>query len=647
MQLLLPNAKQQFIDQNGLPLASGTVGFYFPGTLNPKATYQDAAGTIANTNPVTLDSRGQAIIWGSGAYRQIVKDASGVTIWDQITEDANSGLIGNITDAKFVSGVDYVPGTTTQLTLPAAPGSVTNMWVFFDSAYQADDQLSVSGTTLTFNTPIPVGVQEVNVKIGTTIAVGTPGSGTVTDSSIATGTKLYSRINDIWVTDPIYGADPTGVKDSTTAIVSAVTQAQSLGGARVYFPHGTYLVSSSLVFSNFNNVELYGDGIGATTVKAASSGTFTNGLITFSGGSFIKLRGITWNVNNKSVGTLTPAVFFSSATDIEVSDCEVAHMSVLGIGTSVCSNIRILRNKISLDVAFNSQNNGILISGVSNNVWIDSNDISQTNILVAATNCWITNNNVYNYKYGTGVGVTGDVSGENGPYYVIGNTCTGGRGVDTDGTYVAGMEFNGFGGICANNTCSNNYGVGIASFSYGSTITGNVCFSNGVGGSPLHCAGIAASYQSASQFFTNNIVSGNTCFEPAGASGTQLYGYQDTGDVRLFNNTFIGNNFEHNKTAPFSMAAVNSVLGGVFEGKLAYVGGTLPTGQSASFNVTVTGAQLGDFAAGSLDSYGGPAIFSANVIGPNTVSVTVANLTGGTITLPAGNFRAKVFSHYM
>jgi hypothetical protein len=177
---LIPNAKQQFIDQNGLPLASGTVGFYFPGTLNPKPTYQDAAGTIANTNPVTLDSRGQSLIWGSGVYRQIVKDASGVTIWDQITEDANANLIGNISDNVFVSGTDFTPGTTTVLTLTANPGSITNTWIFFDGFYQADDQIaSLSAATLTFKSPIPVGVQEVTVKFGTTVAIGVPGDGTV------------------------------------------------------------------------------------------------------------------------------------------------------------------------------------------------------------------------------------------------------------------------------------------------------------------------------------------------------------------------------------------------------------------------------------------------------------------------------------
>ena len=92
MPSLLPNAKAQFVDANGLPLVGGTVGYYSPSTLNPLPTYQDQAGTIANTNPISLDSRGQAIIWGSGVFRQIVKDINGVTIWDQIVASADSAF---------------------------------------------------------------------------------------------------------------------------------------------------------------------------------------------------------------------------------------------------------------------------------------------------------------------------------------------------------------------------------------------------------------------------------------------------------------------------------------------------------------------------------------------------------------------------
>jgi len=109
---LLQNAKAQYIDQGGLPLANGTVGFYFPNTLNPLPTYQDQAGTILNTNPITLDSRGQAIVWGTGTYRQIVKDASGVTIWDQVIDTPASGsAFANTSGAGGAALVGFDGGT--------------------------------------------------------------------------------------------------------------------------------------------------------------------------------------------------------------------------------------------------------------------------------------------------------------------------------------------------------------------------------------------------------------------------------------------------------------------------------------------------------------------------------------------------------
>ncbi len=82
---ILPNGKNQFIDINGNPLVGGTVTFYEPGTLVLKDTWQDSGQHILNTNPIILDSRGQAIIYGYGIYRQRVKDSLGNLIWDQET----------------------------------------------------------------------------------------------------------------------------------------------------------------------------------------------------------------------------------------------------------------------------------------------------------------------------------------------------------------------------------------------------------------------------------------------------------------------------------------------------------------------------------------------------------------------------------
>lgn len=110
---LLPPAKSTFVDLSGVPLANGSVTFYIPGTTTLKDTWQDAAETILNTNPIALDERGQAVIWGSGFYRQIVKDALGVTIWDQITGGAfaQDDLSNVLNAASQIAAVNLVNPT--------------------------------------------------------------------------------------------------------------------------------------------------------------------------------------------------------------------------------------------------------------------------------------------------------------------------------------------------------------------------------------------------------------------------------------------------------------------------------------------------------------------------------------------------------
>lgn len=80
---LIPSAKIQFLDDNGNPLAHGTVEFCIKGTLTPKDTWQNYEQTALNTNPIELDGGGRANIWGNGFYRQIVKDVDGNLIYDR------------------------------------------------------------------------------------------------------------------------------------------------------------------------------------------------------------------------------------------------------------------------------------------------------------------------------------------------------------------------------------------------------------------------------------------------------------------------------------------------------------------------------------------------------------------------------------
>lgn len=79
-----PIVKQQYFNNNGQPLANGTVCTFLSGTTTPSATFTDYTLSVANPQCVPLDSAGRASIWiGSIIYRFVLKDSVGVTIWTQ------------------------------------------------------------------------------------------------------------------------------------------------------------------------------------------------------------------------------------------------------------------------------------------------------------------------------------------------------------------------------------------------------------------------------------------------------------------------------------------------------------------------------------------------------------------------------------
>lgn len=94
MATLLPEGKQSFTNSAGAPLVGGKVYTYDAGTSTPRPTYQDAAATVPNTNPVVLDARGEAVIFWSGAYKVVLKDAADVTVWtiDGVQETYSASL---------------------------------------------------------------------------------------------------------------------------------------------------------------------------------------------------------------------------------------------------------------------------------------------------------------------------------------------------------------------------------------------------------------------------------------------------------------------------------------------------------------------------------------------------------------------------
>lgn len=103
---LSPSPKMQFFTAAGIPLVGGKLFTYASGTTSPLATYTDDTGNTTNTNPVILDSRGEAEVWfGPSRYSLVLKDADDNLIWT-------------------VDGVNTIRGAQNQPTVAAAGQTV-------------------------------------------------------------------------------------------------------------------------------------------------------------------------------------------------------------------------------------------------------------------------------------------------------------------------------------------------------------------------------------------------------------------------------------------------------------------------------------------------------------------------------------------
>ena len=105
MASLSPPPKLQFFGSDGLPLVGGKLYTFAAGTSTPLATYTDFTAATQNTNPVILDSTGQASVWvpETTTYKYVLKTSAEVTLYT----------------------VDYVsvPLTTNSFASPPAIGS--------------------------------------------------------------------------------------------------------------------------------------------------------------------------------------------------------------------------------------------------------------------------------------------------------------------------------------------------------------------------------------------------------------------------------------------------------------------------------------------------------------------------------------------
>lgn len=136
---------------------------YTIGTLVPKDTWQNSGQTVLNTNPIILDSRGQAVIYGVGSYRQILTDAADNTIWDKDIEAFQESVFGpqdtlasdTTTDLGSVSSNNVLITGTTTINSFGASASLANPIYFvqfggiLQLTYNATSMILPGGANIT------------------------------------------------------------------------------------------------------------------------------------------------------------------------------------------------------------------------------------------------------------------------------------------------------------------------------------------------------------------------------------------------------------------------------------------------------------------------------------------------------------------
>jgi hypothetical protein len=221
MAVLSPPPKLQFFDAAGVPLVGGKLYSYAAGTTTPLATYTSAAETAFNTNPIILNSRGEAEVWlGSPLYKFKLTTAADVEIW----------TVDNIT--------------------------------------------SLSGLQASLLAAIAASAASTDASIKAYFAA-TSGSSRV--GYISSGTGAVARtVQDKIRETPLYVTDFGAVGDNTTPCDAAFAACFAAAKAQRrpwHIPAGTYLFTTTgttfwnMTGSEFFGMKITGDGAGNTILR--------------------------------------------------------------------------------------------------------------------------------------------------------------------------------------------------------------------------------------------------------------------------------------------------------------------------------------------------------------------------------------------
>jgi len=248
---LLPNAVQQFFDNNGNPLARGTVTTYQPGTTILATTWKDALQLTPNTNPIILDGGGKAIIYAATPIRQVVKDQNNNLIWDAVSTPSGSGfsptfigdgqLVGTIKpwagliapnqyafafgqELSRVTNNDLFIAITQTFNVTCASGSPTITGIGDTTQIRIGEVVEVSACIISPPTVISKTTNSVTLSANSIVSTSTSarffpwgnGNGSTTFNvpdlrgSVLAGRNNMGGSASTKITSTFYGTDPNG-----------------------------------------------------------------------------------------------------------------------------------------------------------------------------------------------------------------------------------------------------------------------------------------------------------------------------------------------------------------------------------------------------------------------------------------------------
>lgn len=303
-----------FFDNNGVPLAGGKLYTYAAGTTTPKATYTTAAGNIANSNPITLDAYGRAILFISGAYKFVLKDANDVAIPNGTTDNIIAYTTVDQNSSPFYQSFSGNASQTT-FTLSADLGTdEKSIFVFVGGVILAPTAFTLNGTSIVFTAAPASGTNNIQIYapsllVGAAAASAAAADISATNAANSAASAAASSAANLQGTSTTSLAIGTGSKVFTTQAGMAFTVGRFV------------LVVSAANPANYmhGQVTAYsGTSLTVNVTNTGGTGTLNDWNITVSGtqGSQGPAGNIT-NIASQPVATITASdiTIFADVSD--------------------------------------------------------------------------------------------------------------------------------------------------------------------------------------------------------------------------------------------------------------------------------------------------------------------------------------------